>query len=168
MIIIKGKGVFGAVGIGKILFITKRDTEIKHKKSENFELERTRFKEAKASALKQLAELYEKALKEVGEEHAEIFEIHQMLLEDEQALHPYEAIVRQELRSTLEKLLDELTPPRKAQILRLHNGLVDGTHYSFQKIADMLGISKERVRQINNQAFKELQEKMKELDLEAF
>ena len=83
MIIIKGKGVFSAVGIGKILFITKRDTEIKHKKSENFELERTRFKEAKASALKQLAELYEKALKEVGEEHAEIFEIHQMLLEDE-------------------------------------------------------------------------------------
>lgn len=92
----------------------------------------------------------------------------QMLLEDEQALHPYEAIVRQELRSTLEKLLDELTPPRKAQILRLHNGLVDGTHYSFQKIADLLGISKERVRQINNQAFKELQEKMKGLDLEAF
>lgn len=81
-----GKGVYGAIAIGKISVFKKRDTEVKRIHIDDTEGEKSRFEEAKAASFTQLGEIYEKALKEVGEAHAAIFEIHQMMLDDEDYL----------------------------------------------------------------------------------
>lgn len=78
-----GKGVYGAVAIGKISLFKKADAEVKRIHTVNTDDERARFEQAKALAVKQLQEIYGKALKEVGEANAAIFEIHQMMLDDE-------------------------------------------------------------------------------------
>ena len=78
-----GKGVYGAVAIGKISVFKKRDAEVKRFRIEDTEAEKQRFEDAKAASIEQLGQIYEKALKEVGEAHAAIFEIHQMMLDDE-------------------------------------------------------------------------------------
>lgn len=91
----------------------------------------------------------------------------QTLLENTQAPQPYEALVRQEMKDTLENLLGQLTQ-RQRQILRLHFGMEDGVCYSLQQIADKLGISKERTRQIERQAIEKLQKDSADLGLEDF
>lgn len=78
-----GKGVYGAVAIGKISLFKKVYAEVKRIHTVNTDDERARFEQAKALAVKQLQEIYGKALKEVGEANAAIFEIHQMMLDDE-------------------------------------------------------------------------------------
>lgn len=78
-----GKGVYGAVAIGKISLFKKADAEVKRIHTVNTDDERARFEQAKALAVKQLQEIYGKALKEVGEANAAIFEIHQMMLDDD-------------------------------------------------------------------------------------
>lgn len=78
-----GKGVYGAIAIGKISVFKKRDAEVKRVRVEDTESEKRRFEEAKTASVEQLGEIYQKALKEVGESNAAIFEIHQMMLDDE-------------------------------------------------------------------------------------
>ena len=79
----QGKGVYGAVAVGKISVLKKRDAAVKRTHVENAESEKARFEQAKSLAIQQLQEIYDKALKEVGEANAAIFEIHQMMLEDD-------------------------------------------------------------------------------------
>ena len=90
-----------------------------------------------------------------------------LLLEDLQTPQPQEALVRRELENTLELLLSNLND-RQRQILRLHFGMEDGTCHSLEKIGQMLGISKERVRQIEKQAMEKLQKLGASLGLEDF
>lgn len=78
-----GKGVYGAIAIGKISVFKKRDADVKRIRVEDTESEKRRFEEAKTASVEQLGEIYQKALKEVGESNAAIFEIHQMMLDDE-------------------------------------------------------------------------------------
>lgn len=91
----------------------------------------------------------------------------QSLLENMQAPQPYEAMVRQELKESMEGLL-ALLNERQQQILRLRFGMEDGICYSLQQIADRLGISKERTRQIERQAMDKLQKLGAGLGLEDF
>lgn len=77
-----GKSVFGGIAVGKIKIIQKSLQEIKYVKTNDSEAEITRFNHARDKAIEDLQKLYEKALKEVGEQNASIFHIHQMMLND--------------------------------------------------------------------------------------
>ena len=78
-----GKGVYGAIAIGRVSLFEKQDAAVKRIHITDTDNEKKRFEEAKMSAIKQLQEVYDKALKEVGEANAAIFEIHQMMLDDD-------------------------------------------------------------------------------------
>lgn len=78
-----GKGVYGAVAMGKISLFKKQDMVIQRTSVTDTEAEKARVEAAKAAASEQLQAIYEKALKEVGETNAQIFEIHMMMLEDD-------------------------------------------------------------------------------------
>jgi len=79
----KGKGVYKAIAVGKISVFKKQEVAIKRVHAENVEYEKARIDAAKRDSLIQLKSIYDKALKEVGETNAQIFEIHMMMLEDE-------------------------------------------------------------------------------------
>lgn len=82
MITLQGKGVFGGVAIGKISFYKRTGGQIQRRKIDDPAAEIARFEEAKAKAIEQLDELYNKAVQEVGEGNAMIFQVHQMMLDD--------------------------------------------------------------------------------------
>lgn len=81
--VLEGKSVFGGIAIGKLSVYGKKDHAVKRSKVADTEAENNRFLEAKEEAKRQLAGFYEKAVKEVGEVNAAIFEIHQMMLDDQ-------------------------------------------------------------------------------------
>lgn len=94
MQIYKGKSVFGGIAIGKISVYSKAEQQVKRLKIENVEKEVERYHEATATAIQQLRELYDKALREVGEANAAIFEIHQMMLEDDDYAESIENMIQ--------------------------------------------------------------------------
>lgn len=90
-----------------------------------------------------------------------------VLLEDTKTPQPFESLVRRELKETVEDLLSKLDA-RHCQVLRLRFGMEDGVCYSLEDIRKMLGVSKERVRQIEQQAIKKLGKLSTGLGLEDF
>ena len=82
MQVYSGKSVFGGIAIGKISVYKKNEQQVKRVRTEDTKGELARYEAAKAAAVEQLQELYQKVLKEVGEANAAIFEIHQMMLDD--------------------------------------------------------------------------------------
>lgn len=82
MVILQGKSVFGGVAIGKIQFFKRDEIQIKRRHVDDPETEIRRFRTAKEKALSELQQLYDKALTDVGEANAMIFEAHQLMLED--------------------------------------------------------------------------------------
>ena len=77
-----GKSIFKGIAIGKILFYQKGEQPVKRVKIEDTAEQIKRYEDARAKAAEQLQGLYEKALKEVGEANAAVFEVHQMMLDD--------------------------------------------------------------------------------------
>jgi RNA polymerase primary sigma factor len=99
----------------------------------------------------------------MGEDEAPVSSI----LEDICAPQPYEALVREELNQTMDSLLQMLSE-RQRLVLQLHFGMVDGICYSLDEIGKRLDISKERARQIKNQAIEKLQKMGASMGLEAY
>lgn len=91
-----GKSIFRKIAIGKIFFYEKNDYVVKRTHTDDVQAELDRFEAAKEKAAGQLQKLYEKAVKEVGETGAAIFEVHQMMLEDEDYCDSVKNIVTQE------------------------------------------------------------------------
>ena len=89
-----GKPVFRGTAMGKLAVFQKKDNLVKRTRIKDADAEMKRFEEAKEEALAQLQGLYDKALKEVGEANAAIFEVHQMMMEDDDYLESIENIVR--------------------------------------------------------------------------
>ena len=94
MEVYQGKSVFGGIAIGRISVHKKDEQQVKRVRIEDSEQEILRYRQAKQKAMEQLQGLYQKALKEVGEANAAIFEIHQMMLEDDDYNESVENIIR--------------------------------------------------------------------------
>lgn len=88
-----GKSVFGGIAIGKISVFSKKEHRIVRVKISDIDAELVRFEAAKQTALTQLAALYEKACREVGEANAAIFEVHRMMLEDDDFIDSVKNII---------------------------------------------------------------------------
>ena len=83
MVRYQGKGVYGAIAVGKVLKWKREDVQVKREKIEDTAQELERLRNALNKAMEQLENIYKKALEEVGEANAQIFEIHRMMLEDD-------------------------------------------------------------------------------------
>ena len=94
MQIYNGKSVFGGIAIGKISVYQKKEQQVKRVKIDDPEQEMARYEKAKAEGIKQLQGLYDKALRDVGEANAAIFEVHQMMMEDDGYNESVENIIR--------------------------------------------------------------------------
>lgn len=92
-----GKSVFGGIAIGKIMVYEKGEHQVKRVKITDADVEKNRYYEAVETAFKQLGELHDKALREVGEANAAIFEIHQMMLEDDDYKESVEHIIESQM-----------------------------------------------------------------------
>ena len=89
-----GKSILNGVAIGRIVFCRKGEQQVKRVKVEDAEMEIRRYEEASTRAVKELNELYEKALREVGEMNASVFEVHAMMLEDDDYRESVENMIR--------------------------------------------------------------------------
>ena len=89
------------------------------------------------------------------------------LVEDVRSPEPQQAVIRQEMMRLLEGLLSQL-PERQQRVLRLHFGIEDGKCHSFEEIGNLLGVSKERARQIEGQAMRKLKKTGTDIGLEDF
>ena len=96
MQIFEGKSVFGGIAMGKIRVYKKDEKQVKRQKIDDEEAEVSRYQSARDEAMSQLQELYDKALREIGETNAAIFEVHQMMLEDDDYNESVESIIRTE------------------------------------------------------------------------
>ncbi|MEZ3432683.1 MAG: phosphoenolpyruvate--protein phosphotransferase [Lachnospiraceae bacterium] len=92
-----GKTVYNGITMGKVLVLRKDQEQIRRKRVENPESEIERMRRAAEASKQQLAALYDKAVKEVGESSAAIFEVHQMMLEDEDYLDAICHVIRTEM-----------------------------------------------------------------------
>ena len=92
-----GKTVYKGIAMGPALVLHNKDQQVKRTKIEDAEAELARLEQAKQKSKEQLQRLYEKALKEVGESNAAIFEVHQMMLDDLDYLESIENMIRTEM-----------------------------------------------------------------------
>ena len=93
MVIYEGKAVFEGIAIGKISVYQKTEQSVKRIKVTDLEAEKKRYADAREVAINELKALYEKAVKEVGESGAEIFEAHQLMIDDEDYIESAEGII---------------------------------------------------------------------------
>ena len=142
MQVYSGKSVFGGIAIGKISVYRKNEQQVKRVRTEDTKGELARYEVAKAAAIEQLQELYQKALKEVGEANAEIFEIHQMMLDDGDYNESVENII--ETQKVNAEYAVAVTGDNFAQMFRAMDD-----DYMRERAADVKDIS-ERVLSILN------------------
>ncbi len=93
MQVFNGKSVFGGIAIGKIYVYQKGEQQVRRTRITDIPKEKERYRAASVTAMEQLKELYHKALNEVGEENAAVFEVHQMMLEDDDFVESVESII---------------------------------------------------------------------------
>ena len=142
MQIYSGKSVFRGIAIGKISVYRKNEQQVKRVRTEDTKGELARYEAAKAAAVEQLQELYQKALKEVGEANAAIFEIHQMMLDDGDYNESVENII--ETQKVNAEYAVAVTGDNFAQMFRAMDD-----DYMRERAADVKDIS-ERVLSILN------------------
>ena len=142
MQVYSGKSVFRGIAIGKISVYRKNEQQVKRVRTEDTKGELARYEAAKAAAMEQLQELYQKALKEVGEANAAIFEIHQMMLDDGDYNESVENII--ETQKVNAEYAVAVTGDNFAQMFRAMDD-----DYMRERAADVKDIS-ERVLSILN------------------
>ena len=92
----QGKSVYKGIAMGPVVVLRKNDYQVKRTRIEDAEAEAARVDVALKASQEQLQKLYDKAVKEVGEASAAIFEVHQMMLEDEDYLEAIQSMISTE------------------------------------------------------------------------
>ncbi len=137
-----GKGVYGAIAIGKLSIFKRQEVTVKRKHITDVEAEKARVTAAKERATNQLQAIYEKALKEVGETNAQIFEIHMMMLEDEDYNESIENIIETQLVNA--EYAIALTSDNFAEMFRSMDDA-----YMQARAADIKDISNRLIQNLN-------------------
>lgn len=145
MISVKGKTVYKAIARGPILVMDKQEVEITDATVADVEAEVTRVTEAIETAKQQIGKLYEKALAEVGEESAAIFEVHQMMLEDDEYLESIFNMIRDDSLNGVYAV--KMTGDTFSQIFASMDD-----EYMKARATDVLDISGRVIRVLTNQA----------------
>ena len=139
MLKFSGKSVLAGVAIGKLYIFKKQEYTLVKETVADAEAEVARFQDACEKAKEQLGKLYEKTLEEVGEEHAAIFEVHQMMLEDLDYLEAIEAMIRDD------KVNAEYAVSMTGDSFAETFAMMDDDYFKARS-ADILDISKRVVR----------------------
>lgn len=137
-----GKGVYGAIAIGKLSIFKRQEVTVKRRHITDVEVEKARVTAAKERATNQLQAIYEKALKEVGETNAQIFEIHMMMLEDEDYNESIENIIETQLVNA--EYAIALTSDNFAEMFRSMDDA-----YMQARAADIKDISNRLIQNLN-------------------
>lgn len=146
-----GKSILKKVTIGKIFYYEKKQAAVKREKTNDVEAEITRFSQAQSLAMSQLDQLYEKARVEVGETEAAVFEVHKMMLEDDDYIESIHHIIRgQEVRaeyaaavtgdnfsSMFSSMDDEYMKARAADVIDITDRLVSILTGQQEDISDL-------------------------------
>ena len=120
----QGKSVYKGIVMGPVAVLKKNDYQVKRARIEDPEAEVKRVKEAVEVSKKQLGRLYDKAVREVGEASAAIFEVHQMMLEDEDYLEAIQSMIRTEQVSMMTSDTSKY-PVVREKLLSLQRGLAE-------------------------------------------
>ena len=94
MEVFQGKSIFKGVAIGPLLYYGKKETTVRREKIEDTDAEVARYKDAREKSVAQLRQLHDDSVKKVGEENAAIFDVHAMLMEDEDFCEAIENAIR--------------------------------------------------------------------------
>ena len=142
MLTLKGKSVFAAITIGPLALFHRNTISTAPHAIDDVEAETARFHKARQEAIEQLQSLYEKAVERVGEDGAAVFEIHQMMLEDDDYIESIEGIVRAS-KITAEAAVDQ-TATKFADMFRAMDDA-----YMQARAADVLDISRRVEQQLS-------------------
>ena len=149
MEIVKGKGVSGGIAFGRIFFFEREETEIKKYSVNDIESEIKRFKNAKSKAIEELKVLYRQALSKAGKENAEIFNIHQMMLDDDDYCDSITGIIASEQVNA-----EYAVKTTESNFAEMFSKMDDS--YMKERAADVMDISKRLIGCLSNTKSKEI------------
>ena len=149
MEIVKGKGVSGGIAFGRIFFFEREETEIKKYSVNDIESEIKRFKNAKSKAIEELKVLYRQALSKAGKENAEIFNIHQMMLDDDDYCDSITGIIASEQVNA-----EYAVKMTESNFAEMFSKMDDS--YMKERAADVMDISKRLIGCLSNTKSKEI------------
>ena len=142
---LKGKGVSAGIAIGPIRFYRKEEVTVKREHIEDTDAELARLEKAKDLTLEQLGKLYEKARQEVGDASAQIFEVHQMMVEDDDYQESIHNII------TAQKLNAEFAVATTADNFAEMFAAMDDA-YMKERAADVRDVSERLLRNLQNKS----------------
>lgn len=135
MLVVKGKSVFSGITIGPLALFHRNTVSTARRHVKDTEAETKRFQQARSASIEQLKDMYEKAVQKVGEEEAAVFEVHQMMLDDDDYIDNIVTLISQE-KINAEAAVEETTQ----QFAEMFRSMDDA--YMKERAADVLDISR--------------------------
>lgn len=135
MLVVKGKSVFSGITIGPLALFHRNTVSTARRHVKDTEAETKRFQQARSASIEQLKDMYEKAVQKVGEEEAAVFEVHQMMLDDDDYIDNIVSLITQE-KINAEAAVEEMAQ----QFSEMFRSMDDA--YMKERAADVLDISR--------------------------
>lgn len=135
MLVVKGKSVFSGITMGPLALFHRNTVSTARRRIKDTDAEVERFQEARLASIEQLKDMYEKAVQKVGEEEAAVFEVHQMMLDDDDYIDNIVTLISQE------KINAEAAVEETAQLFSEMFRSMDDA-YMKERAADVLDISR--------------------------